>query len=45
MPPGTQPPLIINYNASTVPVLLMAFSSKTLSEQQVLDYSQNFAAA
>ena len=42
MPPNTQPPLILNYNASTVPVLLMAFSSKTLSEQQVLDYSQNF---
>ncbi|HEX4272356.1 MAG TPA: efflux RND transporter permease subunit, partial [Rhizomicrobium sp.] len=43
MPPGSQPPLVINYNASTVPVLLLAFSSKTLSEQQVLDYSQNFA--
>ncbi|HEX3754966.1 MAG TPA: efflux RND transporter permease subunit [Rhizomicrobium sp.] len=42
MPPGTQPPLILNYNASTVPVLLLAFSSKVLSEQQVLDYSQNF---
>jgi CzcA family heavy metal efflux pump len=43
MPLGTQPPFIINYNASTVPVLQMAFSSKSLSEQQVLDYSQNFA--
>jgi CzcA family heavy metal efflux pump len=43
MPVGTQPPFIINYNASTVPVLQMAFSSKSLSEQQVLDYSQNFA--
>jgi CzcA family heavy metal efflux pump len=43
MPVGTQPPLIINYNASTVPVLQLAFSSKSLSEQQVLDYSQNFA--
>src|SRR5579864_188187 len=43
MPLGTQPPLIMNYSASTVPVLQMAFSSKSLSEQQVLDYSQNFA--
>ncbi len=41
-PTGTQPPLIVNYNASTVPVLLLAFSSKILSEQQVLDLSQNF---
>src|ERR1700761_4906650 len=43
MPGGTQPPLILNYSASTVPVLQMAFSSSSLSEQQVLDYSQNFA--
>jgi CzcA family heavy metal efflux pump len=43
MPQGTQPPLILNYSASTVPVLQMAFSSNSLSEQQVLDYSQNFA--
>ena len=43
MPAGTQPPFIINYSASTVPVLQMAFSSNSLSEQQVLDYSQNFA--
>jgi len=43
MPVGTQPPLIMNYSASTVPVLQMAFSSSSLSEQQVLDYSQNFA--
>ena len=37
MPAGTQPPLILNYSASTVPVLQMAFSSTSLSEQQVLD--------
>ncbi|MBW8708960.1 MAG: efflux RND transporter permease subunit, partial [Alphaproteobacteria bacterium] len=43
MPVGTQPPFIINYSASTVPVLQMAFSSSSLSEQQVLDLSQNFA--
>ncbi|HMH65665.1 MAG TPA: efflux RND transporter permease subunit, partial [Rhizomicrobium sp.] len=43
MPVGTQPPLILNYSASTVPVLQLAFSSASLSEQQVLDLSQNFA--
>ena len=43
MPSGTEPPLILNYSASTVPVLQLTFSSATLSEQQVLDYSQNFA--
>jgi CzcA family heavy metal efflux pump len=42
MPVGIQPPLILNYSASTVPVLQMAFSSSSLSEQQVLDLSQNF---
>ena len=43
MPAGTQPPNIIEYSASTVPVLQMAFSSDTMSEQQVADQSQNFA--
>jgi CzcA family heavy metal efflux pump len=42
MPPGVTPPLILNYNASTVPILQLATSSKTLSEQQVLDLAQNF---
>ena len=42
MPPGVVPPLIINYNASTVPIVQIATSSKTLSEQKVLDLSQNF---
>src|SRR6202012_484327 len=42
MPSGTTPPLIINYNASTVPVLQLASSSHVLSEQQVLDLTQNF---
>ena len=42
MPPGIQPPLILNYNASTVPILQLATSSTTLSEQQVLDQTQNF---
>ena len=41
-PQGAQPPLILNYSASTVPVLQLATSSRVLSEQQVLDLSQNF---
>jgi CzcA family heavy metal efflux pump len=42
MPPGITPPLILNYNASTVPIVQLATSSHTLSEQQVLDLTQNF---
>jgi len=42
MPPGTTPPLILNYNASTVPIIQLAMSGDGLSEQQVLDLSQNF---
>jgi len=41
MPPGVTPPLILNYNASTVPILQIATSSKSQSEQQVLDQTQN----
>jgi multidrug efflux pump subunit AcrB len=42
MPPGITPPLILNYSASTVPILQLATSSQSLSEQQVLDLTQNF---
>ena len=42
MPPGITPPLILNYNATTVPILQLATSSRTQSEQQVLDLTQNF---
>jgi len=41
MPPGTNPPLILNYNASTVPILQLALSGKGLSEQQLFDLGQN----
>ena len=37
LPPGTQPPFILTYNASTVPVLQLALSGKALSEQQLFD--------
>ncbi len=42
MPPGMFPPNILKYDASSVPVLLVGLSSKTLSEQEVFDYGQNF---
>ena len=41
MPPGTTPPQILNYNASTVPILQLALSSKKLSEQTIFDLGQN----
>ncbi|HEY0106795.1 MAG TPA: efflux RND transporter permease subunit [Rhizomicrobium sp.] len=41
-PPGATPPLILNYNASTVPILQLAFSGQHMSEQQILDLAQNF---
>jgi len=41
MPPGITPPLILNYSASTVPILQMAFSSPTLSESKIRDLVQN----
>ena len=41
MPPGITPPTIINYNASTVPVLQMAFSSTALTESKIRDIAQN----
>ena len=37
LPPGTLPPNIITYNASTVPILQLGLSSGTLSEQQLYD--------
>ena len=41
MPPGATPPLILNYDASTVPILQLASSSKVLSEQRIFDLAQN----
>jgi len=41
LPPGTTPPLIIQYNASSVPILQYGISSQTLSEQQVFDITMN----
>jgi multidrug efflux pump subunit AcrB len=41
-PPGTSPPLVIAYNASSVPILQLGLSSETLSEQQLFDLATNF---
>jgi CzcA family heavy metal efflux pump len=42
LPPGTTPPLIIQYSASTVPILQIGLSSRSLSEQQLNDLTLNF---
>src|ERR1700733_1475694 len=42
MPPGITPPLILNYNASTVPILQLALASPQMTEQQLFDTGQNF---
>lgn len=42
LPPGIQPPLVIVYNASSVPIVQLSLSSKTLSEQQLNDQGLNF---
>jgi multidrug efflux pump subunit AcrB len=41
MPPGTTPPLILNYNATTVPIIQLALAGKGLSEQQLADLGLN----
>ena len=41
MPPNTTPPLILNYNASTVPIIQLALSGSGLSEQALADIGLN----
>jgi multidrug efflux pump subunit AcrB len=38
MPAGIQPPIVVKYDASSVPVLQLSLSSDRLSEQQLYDY-------
>jgi multidrug efflux pump subunit AcrB len=38
MPPGVQPPIVVQFNASSVPVLQISLTSDTLNEQQLYDY-------
>ena len=42
LPPGTLPPQIINFSASSVPIVQIALSGAGLSEQQLNDYGLNF---
>src|SRR3979409_1946647 len=42
MPPGITPPLILSFNASSVPVLQLALSSNQMSETQIFDSALNF---
>src|SRR5438445_11302116 len=38
LPVGIQPPIVVQYNASSVPVLQLTLSSDNLNEQQLYDY-------
>jgi multidrug efflux pump subunit AcrB len=40
-PPGTTPPFVLSYNASTVPILQLALSSDTIPEQEIFDLGNN----
>src|SRR5579862_7218326 len=42
MPPGINPPYVVQSNASNVPVAQFTMSSETMSEQNIADYGQNF---
>src|SRR5271155_4402894 len=42
MPPGIQPPYIVQYSATSVPIIQIAVSSDTLTEQEIFDYASNF---
>jgi multidrug efflux pump subunit AcrB len=45
MPPGMQPPLIIRYSASDVPILQLSIGSKTIPEAELFDDTVNFLRA
>ena len=42
MPPGIFPPNVVQYDASSVPILQLGLSSNTLTEQQLFDFGNNF---
>ncbi|HBK04437.1 MAG TPA: RND transporter [Acetobacteraceae bacterium] len=42
LPPGITPPIVLSYNASSVPILQLALSSKTESQTALFDLAQNF---
>jgi multidrug efflux pump subunit AcrB len=41
LPPGSVPPFVIQYNASSVPVLMLGLTGQGLNEQQLFDFGQN----
>ena len=42
LPPGITPPLILQYNAADVPVIMLSLGSDQLSEQEISDLGNNF---
>ena len=42
LPPGIFPPLILSFDASSVPIIQLGLQSDTLTEEQLYDYGQNF---
>jgi multidrug efflux pump subunit AcrB len=42
LPPGITPPYVLTFNASSVPIIQLALSSKSLSQSELFDYGQNF---
>ncbi|MCC9602108.1 efflux RND transporter permease subunit [Stieleria sp. JC731] len=42
MPPGINPPFIVRYSATSVPIVQIAVSSETLTEKELSDYAANF---
>jgi CzcA family heavy metal efflux pump len=42
LPAGTTPPLVLSYNASSVPIIQLALSGQKLTEQQLFDEGNNF---
>ena len=42
LPPGTFPPLIVSFDASSVPIIQLGLESDTLTEAQIYDFGQNF---
>jgi CzcA family heavy metal efflux pump len=42
LPPGTTPPLVITYSASSTPIVQLGLSSKTMPEQELFDLGNNF---
>jgi CzcA family heavy metal efflux pump len=42
LPPGSTPPLVLSYNASSVPIIQLALTGKSENEQQLFDLGNNF---